>query len=93
MPGNDTGFRKGGVILLRQEKRAPFTFLYVLGSALWELPQLSDARTCPPTLMLALKPSFLQRLFLCGGYYTVIEGIVNGFSGFPRFSCNFIRIR
>jgi hypothetical protein len=54
MPGNDLGFRNGGLILLRQKKRARFTFLRVLGSASWELPQLSDAHTRLPTLILVL---------------------------------------
>jgi hypothetical protein len=31
MPGNDLGFRKGGLILLWQKKRAQFTYLHVLG--------------------------------------------------------------
>ena len=42
MLGNDFRFGKGGLISLWQRKRARFTFLYVLGRASWELPQLSD---------------------------------------------------
>jgi len=44
-PSNDFGFRKGGLISLLQGKRAQFTFLYMLGSTLLELPQSSMAHT------------------------------------------------
>jgi len=54
MLGNDLGFRKGGLILLRQKKRARFTFLHVLGSALWKLLQFSAAHIRLPTLILVL---------------------------------------